>query len=145
MLWKKILQRFSILYWVSFAIGLSNAALGPALPAFAIQTHSGMTQIGLLFTARAFGFLLGSLVIGRAFDKLPGNRLLAGVLVFLSLLLVVMPFPGLLWLLIIILLGVGIAEGSLDIGANLLIVWQHLHNSNLKLVLNEEQYWSPLR
>ena len=48
------------------------------LPALAEQTRSTLGQVSILFSARALGYLLGSLLGGRLFDRLPGLSL-AGV------------------------------------------------------------------
>jgi len=113
-------------YYVAFIIlGLSTAALGPTLPGLAEQTRSTLSQVSILFTARAFGYLLGSLLGGRLFDRLPGQRLMAGMLLVMALGLVLVPGIPMLWLLAVVLLALGIGEGAMDVGANTMIVWVH--------------------
>lgn len=106
------------------------SVLGPALPTLADNVGTGLAQMGFLFTARSFGYLLGSLFAGRTYDRLPGNRLLALMIVGCSLGMGLTPLIPRLWLLALVLLALGLCEGGLDIGANLLLVWLHGARAN---------------
>lgn len=86
--------------------------------------------MGFLFTARSFGYLLGSLYAGQAYDRLPGNRLLSLVLLGFAFGLGLAPLSPTLWLLTGVLLVLGVCEGGLDIGANLLLVWLYRARAN---------------
>jgi len=56
----------TLAYYVGFiALGLTTASLGPTLPGLAEQTQTRLGEISFLFTARSFGYLLGSFC-GRA-------------------------------------------------------------------------------
>jgi FHS family Na+ dependent glucose MFS transporter 1 len=113
-------------YYAAFLIlGLSTAALGPTLPALAEQTRSTLGQVSILFSARALGYLLGSLLGGRLFDRLPGQRVMGFVLLGMAVGLACVPAIPLLWALAALLLALGTSEGALDVGANTLIVWVH--------------------
>jgi FHS family Na+ dependent glucose MFS transporter 1 len=116
----------TIAYYVAFvALGLVTAALGPTLPGLADHTHTLLSQISFLFTARALGYLLGSLLGGRLYDRMPGHPVMAGVLVLMASMLIFVPLIPALWLLTIVLLFVGATEGTLDVGGNALLVWVH--------------------
>jgi len=110
-------------------LGISAAILGPTLPGLAQQTRTGLDQISSLFTTRSLGYMLGSLYLGRAFDRLPGHRLLALMLFGIALTAALVPLAPQLWLLVIILLVMGLGEGSMDTGANLLLLWVHHRNA----------------
>ena len=113
-------------YYVAFIVlGLSTAALGPTLPGLAEQTRSTLSQVSYLFTARALGYLLGSLLGGRVYDRLPGQRVMAVMLLVMAAGLALVPGISMLWLLAGILLILGLGEGALDVGTNTLIVWVH--------------------
>jgi fucose permease len=117
---------YTLTYYFAFILlGLTSAALGPALPNLAQQTSSALGEIGLIFTAASFGFLLGSLSVGRAYDRLPGNRLLAFSLLIASIGLALIPRIDYLWLLTGAVFLMGLGQGALDMGANLLLVWVH--------------------
>ncbi len=120
----------TILYFLAFiALGSFVSILGPTLPALAEHTRSNLAEIGFLFTARSFGYLIGSLRGGRAFDSLPGHKLLAGLLLAMSASLALAPVISELWILTLVLFVLGIGEGALDVGVNLLLVWVHRKNA----------------
>ncbi len=121
---KKYLVTFG--YFLSFVgLGLVCASLGPTLPALAAQTNSKIQQISFLFTARSFGYLSGSFVGGRLYDRFSGRILLVSTIFFLSIFMGLVPLMGLLIVLLIIFWLIGAAEGMLDVGGNTLIVWLH--------------------
>jgi fucose permease len=113
-------------YYAAFiALGLTTASLGPTLLGLSKQTGSELSQISFLFTARAFGYLVGSFVGGRLYDRLPGHRTMAGALLVVAGMLALVPTLPLLWLLTAVLLAIGFMEGVVDVGGNTLIVWVH--------------------
>ncbi len=105
--------------------GLITAALGPTLPGLADNVRTDLSQISLIFTAQASGYLLGSLFGGRLFDRLPGNRLIAVLLSCMVVLIFLIPVASLYWFLIVVFLALGIMLGSLEVGNNTLLVWLH--------------------
>jgi FHS family Na+ dependent glucose MFS transporter 1 len=113
-------------YYGSFiGLGLIAASLGPTLPALAAQTHAGVSEISLLFTARSTGYLMGSLLGGRLYDRIPGHPVMAIAMLIMAACMVAVPLTALLWVLSFALLVLGLAEGSLDVGGNALLVWVH--------------------
>jgi fucose permease len=112
-------------YFVFIALGLTASSLGPTLLGLANQTGSALSQVSFLFAARAFGYLAGSFIGGRLYDRFNGHRTMAAGLLILAVLLATVPTLSLLWLLTIVLLAVGFMEGMVDVGGNALIVWLH--------------------
>lgn len=113
-------------YYVAFiALGLIVSSLGPTLPGLAEQTKSEISQISILFTARAFGFMLGALIMGRLYDRLPGHYLMTGAIVLLAVSIALVPIVPLLWLMTILMLLIGLVEPGIDVGGNTMIVWLH--------------------
>ncbi len=113
-------------YYLAFvAIGLSGASLGPTLPGLARQTGARLGEISALFTARALGYMLGSLAAGRLYDRVRGHPLMAGALVTIAAMMAAVPLAGRLWLLAALLLILGMAESTVDVGGNTLLVWVH--------------------
>jgi FHS family Na+ dependent glucose MFS transporter 1 len=120
----KIAQTIS--YFIAFvALGLAMAALGPTLPALAQQTHASVSEISYLFTARSFGFLLGSLFTGRFYDRMSGHAVMAVTIIAMSAMMALMPLIPVLALLVAAMLALGTAEGALGVGGNTLLVWVH--------------------
>lgn len=113
-------------YYLAFIVlGLSAAMLGPTIQGLADNTGSTIGQISILFTTQAFGYLLGSLASGWRFDRVPPHPLLAALLVLLAAAFALVPLTPLLVLLAALFLLVGVAQSSLDVGGNTLLVWVH--------------------
>lgn len=118
----------TIAYYAAFvALGLATASLGPTLPGLAAHTHTLLSEISYLFTARSLGYLLGSLLGGRLYDRAPGHPVMAVGLLVMVLMMGLAPLMPLLWLLTAALLTLGVAEGTVDVGGNTLLVWVHRH------------------
>ncbi len=115
-------------YYTAFiAIGLAGAVLGPTLPDLAENTGVAIGEIGFLFTARSLGYLMGSTIGARLYDRVAGHRLMALMIVGISLSLVFVPLTMQIWVLTAVLLFIGFFESLVDIGGNTLIVWVHRH------------------
>jgi FHS family Na+ dependent glucose MFS transporter 1 len=113
-------------YFAAFvAVGLVTAALGPTLSGLAAQASVDLDAISLLFTANSVGYLAGSFVGGRLYDRIAGHRVMAAALVLMIGGSVLMPLLPSRWLLVAAWLVVGTAGGALDVGGNTLIVWLH--------------------
>jgi len=107
------------------ALGLTTASLGPTLTDLATNTHAALAQISFGFTARSLGYLLGSFLGGRLYDRRPGNPVMGATLLLLALCMAFVPLIPVLWVLIAVLLLVGMFEGVVDVGGNTLLVWVH--------------------
>jgi FHS family Na+ dependent glucose MFS transporter 1 len=113
-------------YYVAFiALGTTGAVLGPTKAGLAENTQTQLSQISLLFTAGSLGYLLGSLLSGRLFDRMPGHPVMAAGLIFMAAMLGLAPLAPLLWLLFAVFLILGIAQAAVDVGGNTLLVWIH--------------------
>ena len=113
-------------YFAAFVgLGLTTGALGPTLSGLAEQTGSRLDEISFLFMARSLGYLFGSFGGGRLFDKAPGNRVMAGALVVMAAMMALIPSVLVVWLLTVVAVMLGAAEGALDVGGNTLLVWAH--------------------
>lgn len=113
-------------YYLGFILlGLAVAAEGPTLLKLAEHTSTALNQISSLFLFSSLGYLLGSYFGGRMYDRVPGHRFMAGVLVFLGILIAFIPLATSLWTLLAIALILGLAKGALDVGCNTLLLWVH--------------------
>ena len=84
-----------------------------------------MSQVSILFSARAFGYLVGSVATGRLYDRLSGNRVMAVMLLLMMVGMIAAPAIGLLPLLAVVFLFLGVTEAGVDVGGNTLIIWRH--------------------
>lgn len=113
-------------YYLSFIIlGLTIAAEGPTLLQLAENTSSALDQISSIFIFGSFGYLSGSYIGGRIYDRNAGHRFMAGVLVLLGFCTALVPVVNSLWVLLFIVLILGLAKGALDVGCNTLLLWVH--------------------
>lgn len=113
-------------YYLAFILlGLTVAAEGPTLLKLAEHTSSALDQINSLFLFSSFGYLLGSYIGGRAYDRFPGHRFMAGVLVLLGIMTAIVPLATSRWTLFSIVLVLGLFKGALDVGCNTLLLWVH--------------------
>ena len=118
--------RLTIAYFGAFVfLGLTTGSLGPTLTSLADQTQVGISAISYVFTARSAGYLFGSVLSGKLFDRRAGNPIMAAMLFIMSVMMALVPLAPTLWLLLITMLLLGAAESGLDVGANTLLGWVH--------------------
>jgi FHS family Na+ dependent glucose MFS transporter 1 len=113
-------------YYLAFILlGLTIAAEGPTLLKLAQHTSSQLNQISLIFFFGSLGYLLGSFFGGRIYDRVPGHRFMAGILVFLGIMIIFVPLARSRAALFAVVLILGVAKGALDVGCNTLLLWVH--------------------
>jgi MFS transporter, FHS family, Na+ dependent glucose transporter 1 len=116
----------TLAYYASFiSLGATVALTGPALPWLARHTASRLDQISIIFVASSLGYMGGSQLGGRAYDHLPGHRIQALALLLISLGIALVPVLNSLWLLVAIIFVLGMLQGALDTGCNILLTWIH--------------------
>lgn len=98
------------------------ASLGPTLPYLAEKLDVSLSNAGVLFSARSLGYLLGSLIVGRGYDRFPGNHLMACILFLMAFMMAFIPISPFLILMAILLLVAGICMGGTDVGGNTLVM-----------------------
>ena len=116
----------TIAYYLAFILlGLTMAVEGTTLLKLAEHTGSKIDQISWLFFFSALGYLVGSYVSGRLYDRIPGHKLMAWMLLLLGFMVIFVPLATSLPILIAIVLVLGFAKGALDVGCNTLLLWVH--------------------
>ena len=116
--------RIAVAYYASYVLlGLMLTCIGPSLDALQAQSRSTTEAIALLFTANAVGYIVGSLLAGRLYARIPGNRVLPAALLVLAVLTATVPWLGSLELLVVVFALIGIPLGVIDVGGNTLLVW----------------------
>ena len=115
-------------YYAAFiALGLAGSALGPTLGGLAENTGTSLSQLGILFSVRSLGGLLGALLGSPLYDRTAGHPVAATMLLAMAVVLFLIPLVPLLWLLCLVMFAFGFAESTLDLGVNTLIMWVHGH------------------
>jgi len=113
-------------YYATFiTLGATMAISGPALPWLARHTASRIDQISIIFVASSLGYMTGSLLSGRAYDRFPGHRIQALALLMISLSAALVPVLHPLWFLVMVFFLLGTFQGALDVGCNTLLTWIH--------------------
>ena len=113
-------------YFAAFiALGMITAALGPALPYLAEQTNSTLSSVSNLFVSRAIGLILGAIIGGKLYDRVPGHTVLLGGLLLVIVSSLIMPLPALLIIVILVTFLSGIGQSVINMGGNTLLVWAH--------------------
>jgi len=93
-------RRLTWRYFALFiAIGMTGGLLGPALPHLADSVGASMSQIAILFTARAVGNMSGAFVTGLLLDRFDGHKVLFAMGAIMVAGLTMTPFSPLLILL----------------------------------------------
>ncbi len=106
-------------------LGFVSASLGPTIPALAAKVGEQPDALGVLFTVRALGYLLGSVLGGRLYDRRAAHPLLVASVLMLAASMAVVPFmPSREWLIAAMLV-IGGAQGLLDVGNNTMLMWVH--------------------
>jgi len=118
-------RQTSVTFAAFFILGATIASLGPTLPFLAANTGANLASLGLLFTLRSGGYLTGSLLGGRLYDHLPGNRLLSVAILTGGVCLGILPQITSYPFLVSLMLLIGLAEATLDVGSNTQLVWVH--------------------
>jgi len=113
-------------YYLAFILlGLSIGVEGPTLTRLAENTSSAYNEINQMFLVGSLGYLLGSYIGGRLYDRVRGHQLMAGVLVVIGFFIAFIPIVTSLFALLFVVLVLGFAKGALDVGGNTLILWVH--------------------
>jgi len=116
----------TIAYYLAFILlGLTISAEGPTLLKLSEHTSSTLGEISSIFLVGSFGYLTGSYISGRIYDRVPGHQFMAGVLVMLGIVTALVPVATSLPMLLVIILILGLAKGALDVGCNTLLLWVH--------------------
>ena len=122
-----MVQSFS--YYIAFiGLGLSSAVFGPALTQLSAHTQVSLSSISTIFIANALGRTIGSFFGGRLYDRLPGHPVLASAFVCIAAAHVFLPTSSALWILLALMFLLGLAEGTVDVGCNTLIIQVHGKN-----------------
>jgi FHS family Na+ dependent glucose MFS transporter 1 len=113
-------------YYTAFILlGLTIAAEGATLLQLAENTSSTLDRISLIFFFGSLGYLIGSYIGGKIYDRIPGHTFMAWVFVIFGIAVGLIPVARTIWILLAVILILGAAKGALDVGCNTLLLWVH--------------------
>lgn len=116
----------TIAYYLAFIIlGMTTAASGPSLPKLAEHTSSGLDRISLIFIFGSLGYLIGSYLGGRAYDRFSSHKLLSLTVLLIAVASLLIPNARSMGLLLFAMFLSGFASGIIDVGGNALLIWTH--------------------
>jgi len=112
-----------------FLLGAVISALGPTINGLAENVGQEAPQLSFLFSFRAVGYLSGALLGGVLYERIPGHKVLAGILLLMAGILFFTPVVDALALLIPFLIGTGLSCGAMDVGSNTMLAFTHKDSS----------------
>jgi fucose permease len=121
----KELTRTALYCAMFIAVGSVSGLLGPSLIYLANLINASVAEISIVFSARAFGNILGALVAGRMFDRWQGHHYLIVMLLCVIAGLVLVPFSTSLFMLVVLFFLLGASEVSVNAGGNMMMLWLH--------------------
>jgi len=113
------------LYLSFLAMAVFNVILGATLPNLAQNTSASIDQVSILFSALFLGYILGAFFSGAVFDRFHPLRILFIVILTGIGSLFIVPRLTALTPLNITFFLMGLCAGTLDLGANLSLLWCH--------------------
>lgn len=121
----KELTRTTLYCAMFIAVGSVSGLLGPSLIYLANLINASVAEISIVFSARAFGNILGALVAGRMFDRWQGHHYLIVMLLCVIAGLLLVPFSTSLFMLVVLFFLLGASEVSVNAGGNMMMLWLH--------------------
>jgi len=119
-------RRTTAAYFTAFVgLGLMTGALGPALDVLRERSSTSLGTIAWLFTISASGYLVGSILMGRRYDRSDGHVLMSGSLAVAAAGVALLAFAEPFALMGLAVLVMGMASGGIDTGGNTLLTWLH--------------------
>jgi FHS family Na+ dependent glucose MFS transporter 1 len=113
-------------YSLSFiSLGLTTGITGPTLPDLANHTRVGLDEVSILLAAKSLGYLIGTLLGGGLFDRVPGHPVFVITLSTVAAGTILVPEIPVLWVLSGLGVIVSMGEGIVDVGGNTLLLWVH--------------------
>jgi FHS family Na+ dependent glucose MFS transporter 1 len=113
------------LYLASFLIvGMSLSVLGPALTELRDKSGADIGGIGVLFMGQSLGYVCGSILAGRLYDRFDGHRVFAVALLILAAGLFIIPSFDTRSGLFAAFVLTGLGGAITDLGANTMLMWE---------------------
>jgi fucose permease len=111
-------------FGVFLVVGLSFGLVGPSISLLADQVGVDLASIGLVLVTYGFGYVIGTQIFARGYDRGMGNRLIGSALLISAGCFALVPFVSARLVLALMFLLFGAAVSTSDVGCNTLIVWE---------------------
>ncbi|MDA2969049.1 MAG: MFS transporter [Actinomycetota bacterium] len=109
---------------VFLVVGLSFGLVGPSISLLAEQVNTNLASVGIVLVTYGLGYVLGTQIFARGYDRGYGNRLIGCALLIAASAFALVPFISMRIVLAIVFLMFGTAVSTSDVGCNTLIVWE---------------------
>jgi FHS family Na+ dependent glucose MFS transporter 1 len=106
-------------------LGAIMASLGPTLPGLAEVAGVTLATMGVIFSARSFGYLSGALLGGTLYDRIKGHIILGTFAFIAAVTLWIIPTLVVFTILAAAMFVVGLSQGGTDVGCNTQLAWVH--------------------
>jgi FHS family Na+ dependent glucose MFS transporter 1 len=94
----------------------------------AVSTGSTLAVVTTFVAIKSLGYMLGSFTGARLYDRYKGHTIMIISISAMTALMLVIPFTGSFLAAVIPMFLLGFAEGTTDIGGNLMIMWVFREN-----------------
>ena len=116
----------TVAYYASYiAVGFATGIVGPTLPGLSEHTGSSLSQISFLFPTYSIGYLIGSFLSGRLFDRVKGHPVISAALFIILAVMVLIPLTPLIYVVMGLFFITGLTTSAVDVGGNTLLIWIH--------------------
>lgn len=120
---------YAVIYLLSFlTIGLESATLGPTMKQLAVSTGSTLAVVTTFVAIKSLGYMLGSFTGARLYDRYKGHTIMIISISAMTAMMLIIPFAGSFLAAVVPIFLLGFAEGTTDIGGNLMIMWVFREN-----------------
>ena len=117
-------------YATLIGLGIATSLLGPTLPTLSAYSGSSVGALGILFLVRSLGYLIGSVALGRLYDRMKAHPLLSFAQIAVGVCLAAVAWLHQLPMLIAIFFLMGLVESLLSVGANTALIWTFRERSS---------------
>ncbi|TRZ79333.1 MAG: MFS transporter [Actinobacteria bacterium] len=111
-------------FGVFLVVGVAFGLVGPSISLLAEQVGTTIASVGIVLVTYGLGYIIGTQIFARGYDKGYGNRLIGTALLTASACLATIPFVSSRIILALMFLFFGTAISTSDVGCNTLIVWE---------------------
>ena len=111
-------------FGVFLVVGVAFGLIGPSISLLAEQVGTTIASVGIVLVTYGLGYIIGTQIFARGYDKGLGNRLIGTALFTGSICLATIPFISNRLILALMFLLFGTSISTSDVGCNTLIVWE---------------------